>query len=285
MFKSLAPGTIGVKADLEEGLGYAKLGGFQGLDVGISGIASLVQEKGADHVKGLFGEAGVRIGVWGLPVAWNGSQEEYEKGLKALPAFAEAGAAVGACRVSQWIQAASDERKFRENFQWHVQRLRPVCQILRDHGCSLGLEFIGPRTMRVQPSYGFIYTLPGMMALCEAIGTGNAGLLLDCWHWYTGLGTLPDLRSLTADDVVHVHVNDAPAGVDVGDQVDNVRALPSETGVIDLVGFLKVLEEIGYEGPVTPEPFSKRVRELPAEEAVKETGDGLDKAWQAAGLK
>jgi sugar phosphate isomerase/epimerase len=285
MFKSLAPGTIGVKADLEEGLKYAKLGGFQGLDIGISTVASLVQEKGADHVKGLFGEAGVRIGAWGLPVGWNGPQEEYEKGLMALPALAEAGAAVGACRVSQWIPAASDERKFRENFQWHVQRLRPVCEILRDHGCSLGLEFIGPRTMRMETSYGFIYTLPGMMALCEAIGTGNAGLLLDCWHWYTGLGTLSDLRSLAADDVVHVHVNDAPAGVDVGDQVDNVRALPSETGVIDLVGFLKVLEEIGYEGPVTPEPFSKRVRELPAEEAVKETGDGLDRAWQAAGLK
>lgn len=285
MFKSLAPGAIGVKADLEQGLEYAKLGGFQGLDVGITGIAAQVQEKGADHVTGLFAQAGLRIGAWGLPVAWNGPQEDYDKGLQALPALAEAGASVGATRVSQWIPAASEGRRFRENFRWHVERLRPVCEILKDHGCSLGLEFIGPRTMRVDKAYGFIYTLPGMLALCEAVGTGNVGLLLDAWHWYAGLGTLSDLRALVADDVVHVHVNDAPAGVDVADQVDNVRALPSETGVIDLVGFLKVLDEIGYVGPVTPEPFSQRVRALPAEQAVKETGEGLDRAWKAAGLK
>ena len=284
MFKSLAPGTIGVKATVEEGLEYAKLGGFQGLDAGIGGLASMVKEKGADGVKGLFDEAAIRIGTWGLPVAWNGPQEEYDQGLKALPDLARAGAELGAFRVSQWIPAASEERKFRENYRWHVERLRPICEILKDNGCSLGLEFIGPRTMRVDKTYGFIYTLPGMLALCEGIGTGNVGLLLDCWHWYTGLGTLADLHAMSPADVVHVHVNDAPADVDVADQIDNVRALPSETGVIDLVGFLSVLKEIGYEGPVTPEPFSQRVRELPAEEAVKETGAGLDKAWRAAGL-
>ncbi len=284
MFKSLAPGAIGVKASMEEGLEYSKLGGFQGLDVGIGGIASLAKEKGAGHVKGLFREAGLKMGAWGLPVAWNGSQEDYDRDLKALPGLARVGADVGALRVSQWIPAASDDKTFRDNYRWHIQRLRPICEILKDHGCSLGLEFIGPLTMRQDKPYGFIYSLPGMMALCEGIGTGNVGLLLDCWHWYTSLGTLADLRALGPEDVIHVHVNDAPADVDIADQIDNIRALPSETGVIDLVGFLGVLKEIGYTGPVTPEPFSQRVRELPPEEAVKETGVGLDKAWQAAGL-
>ncbi len=284
MFKSLSPGTIGVKATLTEGLAYAAAGGFQGLDIGIQGVAELVAEKGADHVVGLFDEAGLKIGAWGLPVAWSGPVDAYQEGLEALPALAAAGAAVGAVRVAQWATPASDERGFRENFRWHVGRLRPICEILKDHGCRLGLEFIGPRTIRVDKPYGFIYTMDGMLGLCEAIGTGNVGLLLDCWHWYTGLGTLSDLRALVPEDVVHVHVNDAPSGVDVTEQIDNRRALPGETGVIDLVGFLKVLKEIGYEGPVTPEPFSQRVRELPAEEAVRETGAALDGAWRAAGL-
>ena len=179
---------------------------------------------------------------------------------------------------------ASDDLTFRENFRFHVDRLRPIAEILGEHGCRLGLEHIGPRTLRDGKKYGFIYTQAGMLALTEAIGTGNVGLLLDAWHWYTGLGTESDLRSLTNDDVVYVHVNDAPAGVDIADQIDNQRALPSETGVIDLVTFLKVMKDIGYDGPVTPEPFSQRGRELPAEQAVKETHDGLDKAWKAAGL-
>jgi sugar phosphate isomerase/epimerase len=265
-------------------MAIAAAAGFQGIGVSIAHIAELVEKDGADAVKQKFADAGLRIGSWGLPVPWSGPEDDYKEGLKGLPALAAAGQAVGATRVSIWVPAGSDDRPYAENFQWHVERFRPVCQILKDHGCSLGLEFIGPRTMRTERKYGFIYTLHGMIDLCQAIGTGNAGLLLDCWHWYTGLGTLSDIRALTADDVVDVHVNDAPDGVDVADQIDNVRALPSETGVIDLVGFLEALKEIGYEGPVGPEPFSDRVRQLPAEQAARETHDGLDKAWKAAGL-
>lgn len=284
MFKCLSPGAIGVKATLAEGLAYARASGFQGLDVNVREVARLVSDRGSDHVTGLFSEAGVKVGAWGLPVAWNGPREDYERDLRALPGLAAAGAAVGACRVSQWIAPASDERPFREQFTWCLGRMRPVCEVLKDHGCSLGLEFIGPRTHRLGSTYGFIHSIGGMLGFCEALGTGNAGLLLDSWHWYTSLGTLADLRGLTPPDVIHVHVNDAPAGVAVEDQVDHVRALPSETGVIDLPGFLKALKEIGYGGPVTPEPFSRKVRELPAVEAVRVTRRGLDEAWRAAGL-
>jgi len=285
MFKSLTAGAIGVKGSLPELLAYAKKAGFQGVDVNIGEIATLVAEKGADHVRGLFAEAGLKAGAWGLPMNWDGPENEFREGLEKLKGLAAAGAAVGAFRCARWIPPASGSMKFRENFRFHIARLKPIAEILNDHGCQLGLEFIGPRTSRVDKPYGFIYTMSGMLALCQAIGTGNVGLLLDAWHWYTGLGTLSDLKALVADDVVHVHVNDAPTGIAVGDQIDNKRALPSETGVIDLVGFLKVLNEICYQGPVSPEPFSQKVREMPAEEAVKVTHDGLDKAWKAAGLK
>lgn len=285
MFKSLIAGAIGVKGTLPELIVYAKESGFQGVDVGIGEVAALVAEKGADHVKRMFSDAGLKIGAWGLPMNWAGPEEEYRDGLKKLPALAAVGASVGAVRVARWIPPASDDKKFRENFRWHVQRLRPIAEILKDHGCCFGLEFIGPRTSRVDKPYGFVYTIGGMLGLCEAIGTGNMGLLLDAWHWYTGLGTISDLKALIAEDVVTVHVNDAPAGIDVAAQIDNRRALPSETGVIDLVGFLKVLKEMGYAGPVSPEPFSQRVRELPPKQAVQETHDGLDKAWKAAGLR
>ena len=284
MFTSLSPGAIGVKATLSEGLTLAGAAGFQGLDVNIREVARCVREKGADHVTGLFCDAGLKIGAWGLPVSWNGPLEDYERDLRALPGMAAAAASVGAFRVSQWIAPASDERPFREQFRWCLGRLRPICNVLKDHGCSLGLEFIGPRTLRLGRRYGFIYSIAGMLGFCEALGTGNTGLLLDCWHWYTSLGTLADIRGLAPHDVIHVHVNDAPAGVDVEEQIDHVRALPSETGVIDLAGFLSALNEIGYAGPVTPEPFSGTVRELPAGEAVRVTHRGLDEAWRTAGL-
>ncbi|MDQ3249937.1 MAG: sugar phosphate isomerase/epimerase, partial [Chloroflexota bacterium] len=113
---------------------------------------------------------------------------------------------------------------------------------------------------------------------------GNMGLLLDIWHVYTAHGSMDELHKLHKDDVVSVHVNDAPPGLAIDEQLDQVRTLPGETGVLDIVGFLHALQAIGYDGPVTAEPFSQRVRELAPAEAVRETGAAMDKIWQMAGL-
>jgi len=127
--------------------------------------------------------------------------------------------------------------------------------------------------------------MDAMLALGAAIGTGNVGLLLDAWHWYTAHATLDDLKQLAKEDVVYIHINDAPAGIAVDDQIDNVRCLPGETGVIPLVEFLRILDGIGCDAPVTPEPFSQKVRGLPPLEAAKMTAEALDKVWQEAGLE
>ena len=70
----------------------------------------------------------------------------------------------------------------------------------------------------------------------------------------------------------------------IEEQIDNVRCLPGETGVIDLAGFLRALREIGYDGPVTPEPFSRKLKEMTAVEAVKLTGKHLCEVWEKAGI-
>jgi sugar phosphate isomerase/epimerase len=84
---------------------------------------------------------------------------------------------------------------------------------------------------------------------------------------------------------VVVHVNDAPAGIARDDQIDTVRTLPMETGIIDLVGFMRALQEVGYDGPVMPEPFSRRINDLAAtdpETAAREAARSMDTLWRAA---
>ena len=84
---------------------------------------------------------------------------------------------------------------------------------------------------------------------------------------------------------MYVHVNDAPAGVPVEEQLDNVRALPGETGVIDIAGFLQSLQAIGYDGPVVPEPFKKELADLPSDDARLETvGAAMDRIFRQAGI-
>jgi hypothetical protein len=44
---------------------------------------------------------------------------------------------------------------------------------------------------------------------------------------------------------------------------------------------------MGYDGPITPEPFSKRINEVAAQDATKAgkmIAEYMDKLWKAAGL-
>lgn len=284
MFKGLSPGAIGVQAgNLDEALAAAKTGGFGGVEFSPSQIAELIEAEGAEATRARFAEAGIKPAGWGLPVDWRGSEEKWREGLEQLPRLAEAAAAVGGTRVSTWIMPCSNDREYDENYQFHIARFTPIAKILNDHGISLGLEFIGPKTLRDTQTYPFIHTMPDMLAMGRDIGP-NVGLLLDAFHWYTSHGTIDDLQALRPEQVVYVHVNDARQGIAVDEQIDGQRALPGATDVIDIAGFLQSLRSIGYSGPVTPEPFVN-LSDLPSDEArLKKVGAAMDDIWKKAGL-
>jgi sugar phosphate isomerase/epimerase len=282
MFPNLSPGAIGIHVGLEESVALAARHGWPGCDLPAAEAARLAAERSVDDVAAIFTQAGVRTGGWGLPLNW---REPYDQAaLDLLSQQAAVASKLGCTRVYTWLMPGSNERSFRENFAFHVAQLLPVAQVLAEHGCRLGLEFIGPRTMRDNHRYGFIYSPEGMLCLAESIGA-NVGLLLDAYHWHTAVGSLADIRTLRVEDIVYVHVNDAPSGVSVEAQLDQVRRLPGATGVIDIAGFLQAIHELGYDGPVTPEPFDKELAALPAEEACKVARYSMRQIWQVAGLK
>jgi sugar phosphate isomerase/epimerase len=286
MFKNLSPGALGIRnITLLQAIDLAQQTGFGGIDFDIREVAILAEKEGVGNVRRLFDQAGVRPGQWGLPVAWSGEEAQWRQNLADLPRLAAIGRELGCLRTATWVPPNSTERPFDENFEWHVQRFRPIAEALKQEGVRLGLEFIGPQTLRPPDKHPFIYDLPGMMALGEAIGTGNVGLLLDAWHLYTSGGSLDDLDKITAEDIVTVHVNDAPEGLTLETYIDQDRRLPLETGVIDLPGFMRKLQNLGYDGPVTPEPFSQRVNAIEDPlEATRLTASYMDELWQASGL-
>ena len=287
MFKNLAAGAIGIRGlSLAETISLAQETGFAGIDFNIREASAIAQEQGVEALKALFADADVRPGQWSLPVAWQ-NDEQWQSDLEALPELAALGRELGCTRTATWCPPASDERDFDANLAWHVARFRPIAEVLAEYDCRLGLEFIGPKTSRSKRRYEFIYTLSGMMDMAAEIGIGNVGLLLDAWHLYTSGGSADDLDNITAQDVVTVHVNDAPVGVALEDHIDNVRRLPMETGVIDLPAFMGKLAALDYDGPITCEPFSKRTNELAAKEplaAAQLVAEHMAKLWDASGL-
>ena len=284
MFARLNAAALGLQTDLSETIALAQAHGFEGVDFSISEAAGLVGTNGLDYVIELFAIANIRPGSWDFPVNFRQDQATWQKDLEALPGLADVAKALGCERTATWIMPCSDELEFSQNFDFHVNRLQPAAAILADHGCRLGLEFIGPKTLRNTQRHAFIHTMTGMLELGQAIGPDNVGLLLDSYHLYTSGDSIDEVRKLTNHDVVVVHVNDAPAGVPVDRQLDHVRTLPGETGVIEIVDFLDALQTIGYDGPVTAEPFSQRLQALAPAEAVRETGLAMPRIWQAAEL-
>jgi sugar phosphate isomerase/epimerase len=89
------------------------------------------------------------------------------------------------------------------------------------------------------------------------------------------------LKQLRLEQIIDVHVNDCPAKP-ADEQHDQVRALPGETGTIDIKTFLGTLKAMGYEGPVMVEPFSQRVREMTPDDACAATATSLKKVLNLA---
>ncbi len=288
MFKNLSPRAIGIRdLPLEGTVALAAAHGFAGIDLDIREAAALARARGLDHVRRLFADAGVRPGQWGLPVAWR-DDARWRADLAELPELAALGVALGCARTSTFMPSGSDERPYAENFAWHVERFRPIAEALREQGCRLGIEFLGPKTLRARFRHEFIHTLDALLELRDAIGAGNVGVLLDAWHLYTAGGAPADVARLDARDVVVVHVNDAPAGIPRDAQIDSVRELPLATGVIDLPGFMGALRALGYDGPVTVEPFNQALDAVARDDpdrVARLVSQSLDRLWQAADLR
>ena len=171
MFKNLSPGAIGIRnLALAEAIELAQKSGFEGIDFNIREAAALADEHGVDYVRQLFEQAGVRPGLWGFPVTWNKEEAQWKQDLAELPRLAVLGRDLGCLRTATWVPPNSVERPFKENFEWHVARFKPAAEVLKDYGCRLGLEFIGPQT------YGRRINMPSSTPWKA------------CWNWPRRLG-------------------------------------------------------------------------------------------------
>jgi sugar phosphate isomerase/epimerase len=278
MFTSLNPRMLGLSLSFEETLQAASDFGFEGVELGPGTLLEMPPETLRQRIR----DAGLRPGGWSLPFDVEADEAAYEAGLRDLAATATRAGAVGATRCIRWIRPYSDDRDWDENWRFHVDRLGPVAAVLAEHGCRLGLEFVGPATSRRGHAYPFVHTIDQALSLCGQVGHG-AGLLLDSWHWYTSGGTTDDIARMTNDDVVLVHLNDAPSGRSVDEQIDNQRLLPGLSGVIDISSFLGALRALNYDGPVVVEPFDRSLEKLDAQERLRATADALERVMTRAG--
>ena len=277
-YKNLGHWHIGVSANQQQALDYAVKYGFDSITPDLGEFENKSSAQIRDWIETMKAK-GIRYSSSGLPVQYRRDEGQFQKGLARLPKQANLLRQLGVDRMVTWITPGHNELTYLKNFDKHKKRLREVAKVLRDTNIRLGLEFVGPKTSRLRFRFPFICTQLGMTELVKAIDTGNVGLLLDSWHWYTSHGTVEELLQLSNKDIIHVHVNDAPAGIPTDQQIDVRRKLPVTTAVIDLKGFINALVKIGYDGPVECEPFDKELRKMEDNAALKKTIESLNRLW------
>ncbi len=280
MYRTLVPGAIGVKVPFAEAVRLAAQYGFQGIAVSLAEVQAL----GLEETRRLLQDYHLVAALSGMPVNFRQDEATFEHDLAELPTFCQVMAELGCTRLATWLMPWHETLPYQAHFAQLRERTARICEVLARYGLRYGLEFVGPETARAGKPYPFIHDLAGLLELIRAVGAENLGVLLDSWHWYTSGGTAEELDQLSDQLVVVVHVNDAPAGIPREKQMDQVRAMPGETGVIDIATFLRALARMRYSGPIVVEPFCAWLGELAPEEAVAATAKSLDKIWALAGL-
>jgi sugar phosphate isomerase/epimerase len=274
----LVCGAIGVRANQTEAIDLAHRFGFESVEARDDYLAGLsdgqVQELLADMKK-----KNLVWGSAGLALDFRQDESKFLQGMKDLPRRAAGLQRAGVKRVGTWLMPCDDRLTYLQNFKSHATRLREACKVLKDHGLSLGMEYVGTQSLRNSRRYPFVHTMAETSELIAEIGTGNVGFVLDSWHWWTAGETAADILALTNHQVVAVDLNDAPAGIPREQQNDTSRELPAATGVIEVASFLKALVQIGYDGPVRAEPFNKTLNELDNEPACKAVIEAMKKAF------
>jgi sugar phosphate isomerase/epimerase len=273
----LSPGAIGVNASQMEAINLAAKHGFEAVDPNAGYLASLSEGQLQDVLADMKSK-GISWGAAGLPVEFRQHEAKFNEGMASLVKIAPVLQRAGVTRVTTWIMPCSPQLTYRQNFEQHVTRLRAAARVLADHGQRLGLEYVGTQSLRDSQKYPFLHTMAETRELIEAIGTGNVGLALDSWHWWTAGDSQADILSLKNEDIVLVDLDDAPAGIPKEQQVDSQRELPAATGVIDVGAFLGAVMMVGYDGPMRAEPFNKALNDMDNDAACAATIAALKKA-------
>jgi sugar phosphate isomerase/epimerase len=274
----LHTGNIGVKANLQQQVDYAAKYGFEAVDPNINELAALSDSAMKQMLDDMTSKNLV-FGSLAQSVPVSQSDEKFAEWVKTtLTGWAGTLQRARMPRFCTWLSSSDARLTYLQNFKLHTRRLSEVANVLGDHGIRFGLEYVGPKTGWAARKYPFIHTMETMKELIAEMGKSNVGFLLDSWHWYHAGETPADILTLKATDVVAVHTNDAPKGVDKDSMKDGQREIPLVTGVIDMAGFVNALNQIGFDGPIATEPLGSSVRNLPPEEALAAVADAMKRS-------
>ena len=277
-------GSMGHVLPFPESCRLAEKFGFDA----VNADRTFLREQGPLQAVNLLKQHNLNPGAFAFSAAFNQcyTEKDFEQSLtrfeQELSLCREAGFK---CCVG-YVQPSSDRLSYYDHFTLLCGRLKRLKPLLEAYEVRLGLEFIGPTTMRIRRKFDFIHTMDGIRSLIAAANAQNCvGIKLDTLHWYTSGAGLLDIEKLSPEEVVYVELNDGLKGdYDRFTLPEFKREIPGATGIIDIAGMLRKLDTLGFHGPVVVEPWNTQLREMNPGEAVMKVKLTLDLCLKKAGI-
>lgn len=281
MYKNLNPVALGVSGRQSELIELALTHGFRSIDIDIERYLKKAQSKGPEQAARFIASANIHVGAFELPLNWRGDEELYKQELQGLDGIAQLFAAGGARVVTATVQPANEEYPYHENFELHRQRLAEIAEILAKHEMQIGISLVSAPEPREGKSYQFICDAEAILTLLKSVAAPNVGLSLDTWNWHFGGGSVEQVKSLAAEQIISISIADAPADVDAATISDLQRRLPAEDGVVNNREMLLALNEMGVDGPLTLLTAADCFKGITREAIVQKCSNILDELVKA----
>lgn len=277
-------GSIGHVLSFPESCRLAQKFGFDA----VNADRSYLKDHGSVKVAGVLKQHNLKPGAFAFSAAFNQchSDTDFEQSLEGFEQDLALGREAGFKRCVGYVQPSSDTLNYYAHFALLCERLNRIKALLEKYGVRLGLEFIGPTTMRLARKFDFIHTIDGLRGLIAAADAQNCvGFKLDAMHWFTSGAGLLDIEKLVPAEVVYVEINDGLKGDYQRFTLPEFeRELPGATGTIDIAGMLRTLDALGFDGPVVVEPWNAQLREMNPSDAVGKVKKALDLSLKNAGI-
>ena len=144
-----------------------------------------------------------------------------------------------------YCPAVTTRKVTMEDYKAAPALIREAGDVAKQYRMTAMIEFTRNST--------FLSTLTSSLKLIREAAHDNVRPMLDCYHFWSGLGKFEDLDLLQHGELAHVHFQDVP---DMPRELlDNTTRIIPGGGVSPLVRILRKLAEKGYSGPLSVELF------------------------------
>ncbi len=144
-----------------------------------------------------------------------------------------------------YCPAVTTRKVTAEDYKASPDLIREAGEIAKQYRMTAMIEFTRNST--------FLSTLTSSLKVIREAAHPNVHPMLDCYHFWSGLGKFEDLDLLQPGEIAHVHFQDVP---DMPRELlDNTTRFIPGDGVSPLVRILRKLTDKGYSGPLSVELF------------------------------